>query len=227
MGLGRTLAYNCRRVHNGSGWHDGAAPGRRTRRVRDPPEASERPPGAVSDRWPGYSPRFGRSGPPGTETQGVVQTGAKSLPRAFAAPKSASAASSCCLSVFTAATLHRSRSPSTRVNSSRSRAISRSCSDNAGIAGILFRPGTLPWHPTVMHRSPRKVQVQNVGSRASRNHPAKQMTLSDRTPWKTARRGREVLADVVRVGQPRAGGNRRGIGVSRPQDCHKSPPWTP
>ena len=59
-----------------------------TRRVRDPPEASERPPGAVSDRWPGYSPRFGRSGPPGTETQGVVHTGAKSLPRAFATPKS-------------------------------------------------------------------------------------------------------------------------------------------
>ena len=35
-----------------------------------------------------YSPRFGRSGPPGTETQGVVHTGAKSLPRAFATPKS-------------------------------------------------------------------------------------------------------------------------------------------
>ena len=33
-------------------------------------------------------PVFGRSGPPGTETQGVVHTGAKSLPRAFAAPKS-------------------------------------------------------------------------------------------------------------------------------------------
>ena len=59
-----------------------------TRRVRDPPEASERPPGAVSDRWPGYRPRFGRSGPPCTEKQGVVQTGAKSLPRAVAAPKS-------------------------------------------------------------------------------------------------------------------------------------------
>ena len=29
-----------------------------------------------------------RSGPPGTQTQGVVHTGAKSLPRAFAAPKS-------------------------------------------------------------------------------------------------------------------------------------------
>ena len=29
-----------------------------------------------------------KGGPPGTETQGVVHTGAKSLPRAFATPKS-------------------------------------------------------------------------------------------------------------------------------------------
>ena len=38
--------------------------------------------------WARIQSRFGRSGPPGTETQGVVHTGAKSLPRAFATPKS-------------------------------------------------------------------------------------------------------------------------------------------
>ena len=70
-----------------SGWHDGAIRGG-TWRVRDPPETSERPPGAVSDRWPGNSPRIGRRGPRCTETQRVVHTGATSLPRAIAGPKS-------------------------------------------------------------------------------------------------------------------------------------------
>ena len=41
-----------------------------------------------ADRWPGNSPRIGRRGPRCTETQRVVHTGATSLPRAIAGPKS-------------------------------------------------------------------------------------------------------------------------------------------
>ena len=75
MGLGHAWRITC----TTSGWHELRGG---TRHVRDPPEASERPP--VSDD--GQETRVGESGP-GTETQ-LVHTGAKSLPRAVAAPKS-------------------------------------------------------------------------------------------------------------------------------------------